>query len=143
MAPLVSRNQPPIGESSSNVPSFPSSDVLAPQPPSHSRPRILPKVTSWGDEDVEAIQGNHGPPKEISESDLGGANDKVSPPGDSGIEETGESGANFGGPIGAPPPGFSEAFGLNGASVPLEETTTVKEETTTVEEPIFTTRKPK
>lgn len=64
-------------------------------------------------------------------------------PSDPPPEETGESGANFGA-IGAPPPGFSEAFGLNGASVPLEEVMGTKEKVeTTTEEPIFTTRKPK
>jgi hypothetical protein len=67
-----------------------------------------------------------------------------SSPSDPPPEETGESGANFGGPIGAPPPGFSEAFGLNGANVPLEEIMGTKDKVeTTTEEPIFTTKKPK
>jgi hypothetical protein len=55
--------------------------------------------------------------------------------------ETGESGASFGGPIGAPPPGFSEAFGLNGASVPLDEI--MPKEHVMIEPPTTTTRKPK
>lgn len=58
-----------MGEKSSNIPNFPSTDTFAPNPPSHppapsptqGRPRQLPKVTGWGDEDVEAIRG--GPPK--------------------------------------------------------------------------------
>ena len=136
--------QAPIGESSPNVPSFPSTDTFAPQLPSpQGRPRQLPKVTGWGDEDVEAIRGNHGPPKE-EESFGTGTDSGLSPPGEAPIEETGDSGANFGGPIGAPPPGFNEAFGLNGASVPLEEIAAPKEEepTATVD-PIFTTKKPR
>jgi hypothetical protein len=66
----------------------------------------------------------------------GGTHPSEPPP-----EETGESGASFGGSVGAAPPGFSEAFGLNGASVPLEEVME-KVETTTTEEPT-TTRRPR
>ncbi|KAI6170810.1 hypothetical protein M3Y97_01114200 [Aphelenchoides bicaudatus] len=137
-----------IGESSSNIPNFPSTDTFAPQLPSSQspnqqqpgRPRQLPKVTSWGDEDVEAINGDNAPPQEESfgtgagfESGAGFGN-----------------GAGFGGDLGHgggsspsnPPPGFSESFGLNGASMPLDEL--MAKETTTTEEPFTTTtRRPK
>jgi type II secretory pathway pseudopilin PulG len=64
--------QKPIGETSSNIPNFPSTDTFAPQlpapsqSPSPGRPRQLPKVTSWGDEDIEAINGGNAPPQEES-----------------------------------------------------------------------------
>lgn len=79
------------------------------EPPSPPSGHVPPKVTNWGDEDfTESI---------IEESGLG---TRV---GD------GDSASGLGAEIGTPPPGFKEAFGLNGAT--MELTTTMIPETTT------------
>uniref|UniRef100_A0AC34RBX5 Uncharacterized protein n=1 Tax=Panagrolaimus sp. JU765 TaxID=591449 RepID=A0AC34RBX5_9BILA len=80
-----------------------------PPPPNH----VPPKVTSWGDEDFsESI---------TEESGLG-----------SGLG-VGDSASGLGAEVGTPPPGFKEAFGLNGATTEL--TTTTVPETTTARGP--------
>ncbi|KAI6185902.1 hypothetical protein M3Y98_00074600 [Aphelenchoides besseyi] len=104
----------PTGNPLPRRPVLPSSaSVQSPKPV--SRPRQVPRVTEWGDEDVEAIRG-HRPPA-ASEFESTDGLSAGPPPGTN--EETGDSAAGFG-PIGTPPPGFNEAFGLNGASVPLD-----------------------
>ncbi|KAI6225428.1 hypothetical protein M3Y99_01341500 [Aphelenchoides fujianensis] len=93
---------------------------------SSGRPRHVPRVTAWGDEDVEAIRGGPRPtapsefaaPTEETTGESGANFGGASPPATE--EVGGDSAVGFGAPVGTPPPGFSEAFGLNGASMPLD-----------------------
>lgn len=106
-----------------------------PQPPPVGTPKQRngfrpPPTTSWGDlepdngGDFETPVGRPGG-NLAEESGVGGLVDEgpsgasLGHGGGSSPEDSGaESGSAFGG-LGTPPPGFNEAFGLNGASVDL------------------------
>ena len=81
--------------------------IEPPQPPQPPQQKKPPQVTDWGD--VEDFS------ESITE--------------DSGIVGSG-SGSGFGGDIGTPPPGFKEAFGLNGANMELTTEATTEATTT-------------
>uniref|UniRef100_A0A7E4V4H3 DUF148 domain-containing protein n=1 Tax=Panagrellus redivivus TaxID=6233 RepID=A0A7E4V4H3_PANRE len=103
--------------------------VIQVEPPPPPRPPKLPSNTQWsGEEDFSET---------VTEGDGGG---------DSGLVGGGDSAAGFGSELGTPPPGFAEAFGLNGAGVDLQATmppaTTAAPTTTTTKAPTTTTRRP-